>query len=144
MYRRSVDRCVTAAEARGVAVRRGDAAGHCDAVLHHRMTDRAAAAELRYATGDIILVEIVGVEARVEPGDVDFEFVRRAELDTDIGAVAFAILFEQCRADQGRDQRVAAADGEGAVAEDFEPVAAGAAFLVDRADRKSTRLNSRH
>src|SRR3546814_11671468 len=35
----------------------------------------------------------------------------------------------------GRDQRVAAADGEGAVAEDFEPVAAGAAFLVDRADK---------
>src|SRR3546814_14174546 len=50
---------------------------------------------------------------------------------------SFAVLFEQCRADQGRDERVAAADGEGAVTEDFEPVAAGTALLVDRADKNA-------
>src|SRR3546814_8700148 len=108
-----------------LAVRRGDVPRNRDAVLHYRIAERAAAAERLFAPGDIILIEIVGVEARVEPGDVDFERVRRAELDADIGAVAFAVLFEQCRADQGRDQRVAAADGEGAITEDFEPVAAG-------------------
>src|SRR3546814_12837145 len=105
-----------------LAVRRGDVPRNRDAVLHYRIADRAAAAERLFAPGDIILIEIVGVEARVEPGDVAFERVRRAELDADIGAVAFAVQFAQCTADQGRDPRVAAPHGACAITHDYKPV----------------------
>ncbi len=136
-----VDRVIDDAKARRAARCRRDIAGNRDAVLDHRTRERAAATERLFAPCDIILVEVVGVEARVEAGDVDIERVGRAELDADIGAVALAVLFEQRRADQGRDERaLPAADGEGAVAEDFEPVAARATLLIDRTDEDTEGL----
>src|SRR3546814_17559496 len=62
-HRLPVDRVVNDAEARRAAVRRGDVPRNRDAVLHYRIADRAAAAERLFAPGDLILIEIVGVEA---------------------------------------------------------------------------------
>ena len=60
-----------------------------------RVGEGPAAADRVRAPGEEILVEVVGVEPRVEAGEVDLERIRRLELDRDISAVALALLLEE-------------------------------------------------
>ncbi len=80
-------------------------------------------------------MKLLALNFEYRPGDVEFEIVRRAELQGDVAAVPLALLLEQRRADQRRHLRRLAAHGDRLVAQHFDAVAADVALLIDAADQ---------
>ena len=132
--RKAVDGVIDDAEVGRPVAQGGNASRDGGVVDDGRVRERAAIADGADAPGEEVLVDVVGIELRVQRRQVEFEAVARPELDPDVAARAHAVLLEKGRADEGGREDVGDARArisvDRKVAQHLDAVAADLALLV--------------